>query len=147
MRILHINESLDPKRGGPPAVMVRLAAAQAAQGHDVTIVCYDTPGGADRVRAFLTGVPSMDKVRVVTVRPEQGRLTRARASGALDAVRSHVRGSEIVHLHEFWLPIVRTAGRVCVAAGVPYVLAPHSTLSAWSMSQKKWKKKLSLIHI
>ena len=38
MRILHVLQKMDPALGGPPAVVVHLAAAQAGLGHDVHVV-------------------------------------------------------------------------------------------------------------
>ena len=38
LRILHVIGSLDPASGGPPSVVWRLSAAQAALGHSVTVI-------------------------------------------------------------------------------------------------------------
>lgn len=55
MRILHI-ESLDPVAGSPAMVIARLAAAQAALGHMVTICSSrdtaELPAITDRVFNF-----------------------------------------------------------------------------------------------
>ncbi|MCA0343728.1 MAG: glycoside hydrolase, partial [Proteobacteria bacterium] len=38
MKIVHVITSMDPDKGGPQAVVLRLAAAQADLGHDVQVV-------------------------------------------------------------------------------------------------------------
>ena len=53
---MHVVQSLDPARGGPPQVATRLAAAQAGLGHDVTLVCAEQP---DRRRAIDESIETL----------------------------------------------------------------------------------------
>ena len=144
MQILHVNESLDPKRGGPPAVMVRLAAAQAALGHQVTILCNDVPEAATRIRRFLATVPGFDRVRVVAAAEMSDAISRARAATAIAPAKALLKRTDVVHLHEVWLPIVRVVAMFAQRLRVPYILAPHSTLSPWSLAQRAMKKRIAM---
>ena len=63
MKIQHVISSMDPAAGGPPMIAARLAAAQAALGHQVSLVSYDVPGAGERTEKALSGIPSMGSVR------------------------------------------------------------------------------------
>ena len=67
MRILHVIDSLDPRCGGPPAVALRLAAAQASQGADTAILSYQTFGGEERIATSMTAIPGIHRVAKVLV--------------------------------------------------------------------------------
>ena len=73
MKVLHVISTIDPDWGGPPVVATRLAAAQAAQGLEVTLMSYD--GEAAR-RSWANDQGMLkggDRVRMVYV-PTGGRL-------------------------------------------------------------------------
>lgn len=47
VRVTHVTYSMSAARGGPPVVVARLAATQAAMGHDVSEVSrFVPPDGA-----------------------------------------------------------------------------------------------------
>jgi len=64
MKIVHLTSTLDPDAGGPPVVVSRLAAAQAALGHEVAIVGGRAVERAERTRAFLNETPGIDAVEI-----------------------------------------------------------------------------------
>lgn len=146
MTITHVIVALDPHHGGPPTVATRLASAQAALGHKVSIVAYALPGADERTAASLKVVPRMERVSVRLMDPP-GRLERltARAArrGALhDAIVKDK--ADVVHLHGMWETLLTAAAGTARDADVPYVVAPHGMLDPWTLSQKALKKKLAL---
>jgi glycosyltransferase involved in cell wall biosynthesis len=143
MRILHVIWGLKPFLGGPPRVATRLAAGQATLGHEVTIVSYPLGDSRDDFRAMTRLMPGFDRVRVVEV--ENG--------GALESVFAHradrvlkplIDEVDIVHLHDVWHSLVRSAGATARRAGKPYVVQPNDSLNPYSLSQKRLKKWLGL---
>ena len=120
MRILHVIPTLDPAHGGPPVVAARLAAAQAAAGHEVALLTADAPSAH---AAVWDGVPAADRVARVD------RLTPA----------------DHLHLHGVWGGLLRQTAAAARRAGVPYAVAPHGMLDPWSLSQKPLKKRLGLL--
>lgn len=144
MRVLHVIVSLDPAAGGPPAVAIRLAAALAGLGHDVTLASYASPELASRVREGLSAVPHADRVRLEFIPPAVG-IDRLTASRAVPRLRKLIEVSDVVHLHGVWDPILRAAASATRDARVPYVLAPHGMLDPWSLRQRRWKKRLALL--
>ncbi len=143
MRILHVSESLDPAHGGTPAVPKLLGAAQAALGHEVTILTRDEPSRADAIRESLQGIPGSDALRIETVAGEGGlggvlnRAARRWAHERRDAF-------DFAHLHSMWSPIPHGAARGLERAGIPYCVCPHGMLDDWSMSQSALRKRVHL---
>src|SRR5689334_7725074 len=62
MRILHVTQTMDPAWGGPPAVVMRLAGAQAMAGHTVSVISDAAPGREKAVADSLRNVPGVDRV-------------------------------------------------------------------------------------
>jgi glycosyltransferase involved in cell wall biosynthesis len=143
MRILHVLVSMDPAQGGPPAVASRLAAAEAAAGHDVSIACHESPGRSQAIEASLRGIPHIDLVRLVNLSPRLvlraaiPRETRLR-------MRDLLQNVDVLHLHGIWEPIVRKAAALARSLGVPYLITPHGMLDPWSLRQRWLKKKIAL---
>jgi len=131
MRITHAIASLDPAAGGPPQVVIRLASAQAALGHEVVIVSAEPADRKSAVDQMLDGVPGFEAVRTQP-RPDP------------DQLRSTVAQSDVIHAHGVWEPMVRRSASAAHRCRTPLVLAPHGMLDPWSLNQKKWKKRLAL---
>ncbi len=146
MRILHVISSLDPKLGGPPAVAARLAAAQAALGHDVSVLCYSAyrpDQSHDRALAAISGVPHVGRVRVTALPPATG-IERAVARSAAVAARGAVGNVDVMHLHGVWEPMLARVASAARRRGVPYVVRPAGMLDIWSMRQRALKKKFAM---
>lgn len=143
MRILHVSESLDPAHGGTPAVPKLLGAAQAALGHEVTILTRHEPAREGAIRASMEGIPGADAIRIETIPHERGigSVVHAGARRWCEGSRS---GIDVAHLHSMWSPIPHGAARGLARAGVPYCLCPHGMLDAWSMRQSRQRKRLHL---
>jgi glycosyltransferase involved in cell wall biosynthesis len=143
MRILHVICTLNPSYGGPPRVATRLAAGQAGLGHDVTIATYRLTDRSEDFQGMTRLLPAFGRVRVAEL--DGGGLGESffgsRSRGAL---RRLIAEADIVHLHNVWDPLVRTAGQEALRAGKPYLLQPNDILNPWSLSQKRLKKKLAL---
>jgi glycosyltransferase involved in cell wall biosynthesis len=142
MKILHVVDSLDPAGGGPPVVMTRLAAAQAALGHDVTLAAFG-PLAVDRLSGLLSGVPNAERLRLRWVTPV-GRLSAALGLGLRRELQDVVESSDVVHTHGVWDVLIRAACQLAYRRGVPYVVAPHGMLDPWSLAQRATKKRIAL---
>ncbi len=148
MRVLHVITTLDPSAGGPPAVALRLGAAQACAGAQVAICSYSHPEAAERTTRSLAGIPGIERVRLVPVEPEKGVLGAITARQAARILAEETARADVVHLHGVWDPILRCASALARRAGRPYVITPHGMLDPWSMRQgglKRLKKKVALM--
>jgi len=145
MRIIHGIHTLDPDAGGPPLVASRLAAAQAAQGHEVSIVSYElSDAAAARTRASLASVPGADAVRLRSLAPPTG-VERFWPRVAASQLTEQIRAADVVHLHGVWEPILTALAAAARRAHVPYVVTPHGMLDPWAMQQSRLKKRVALL--
>jgi glycosyltransferase involved in cell wall biosynthesis len=126
MRIAHVLRTLDPAAGGPPMVATRLATAQSRLGHDVTLIAGDDC--ATVPNEWLPQVPG--PVPSVSL--------------GISTLKKVVANVDALHLHGVWDSILFRAARAARSRGVPYVITPHGMLDPWSLSQKRWKKRLAL---
>jgi glycosyltransferase involved in cell wall biosynthesis len=143
MNILHVVTSLDPAQGGPPAVVTRLAAAQAALGHQVSILAYADPAAAERTTKSVAPIPGFDRVKVHGL-PPPGRATRFTGTDVRSFLEPVIASYDYLHLHGIWDTLLIHAAKVARRAGVPYALVPHGMLDPWSLSQRALKKKIAL---
>lgn len=104
-----------------------LASAQARLGHDVRIAAEIVPAAAP--------VPTMQL-------PPHSAIDLFRPPRA--EVRQLVHDCDVLHLHGVWEPVLLGVGRAARRAGKPYLVAPHGMLDPWSLTQKRWKKRIAL---
>ncbi len=143
MRILHAIETIDPAGGGPQAVVMRLAAAQARLGHAVSIVAY---GDAQlRVKALdaAAGTPGLEAVRLRLIGTPDP-LERLLARRAMREAAADVAASDFVHLHGVWERLLTRVAGAASRLGIPYCVRPAGMLDPWSLQQKRRKKVVSM---
>jgi glycosyltransferase involved in cell wall biosynthesis len=110
---------------GVVSVISRVAAEQAARGHDVTVVCAQ-PGPEPFPRALP---PEVGCVLGPTVRAA---LARARA-------RLEAAGRpDVVHFHEVLRPPHLVLARM--VQPIPYVVSTHAGLFPENLARYRWKK-------
>jgi glycosyltransferase involved in cell wall biosynthesis len=143
MRIIHVIGSFDPAKGGPQAVVVRLAAAQASLGHEVAIVSYSDDEINYRVAKATATIPDFARVRTFMLPMPNLRetLTGGRAARALSHL---IMSVDFVHLHGVWETNLLRAAMLCRSFGIPYCVCCCGMLDVWSMKQKPLKKKIAL---
>lgn len=144
MRVLHVIESLDPATGGPPAVVLRLASAQAALGHEVTIAFNDPRWRLTGNGRMWGDVPGVERVGEVLVTPGV-RLKSLIGRNVPSVLTEQIGRSDVAHMHGVWEPLLLMAGWVARRLGIPYGVTPHGMLDPWSLRQKRWKKRLALV--
>jgi glycosyltransferase involved in cell wall biosynthesis len=57
-------------------------------------------------------------------------------------LKARIEKSDVVHIHALWEEPQHLAAQLARRVGIPYVITPHGMLDPWSLSQKKWKKRL-----
>ena len=136
MKILHVIDSMDLSRGGPPQVCAHLVANQSIN-HEISLASYSD---LDTCRKI---VPSED----VIFHPVNFSGISEAVSGK-DSKRiltEAIKGIDVVHIHNIWEPILLSAATIARENRIPYVVTPHGMLDPWSMKQKSLKKKLALL--
>lgn len=140
MKILHVTQTMDPAWGGPPAVVMRIAGAQALAGHTVSVISDAAPGREKAVTDSLRNVPGVDKVPFSTVPLGLGWNATFKQAGITAPIAAAVQAADFVHMHEVWPPILVHARRACAKFNKPYCVTPHSAMDPWALSQSKAKK-------
>ncbi|HEV7715601.1 MAG TPA: glycosyltransferase [Steroidobacteraceae bacterium] len=143
VRIVHFIECMNPDHGGPPAIVARLAAAQARLDHDVTLLTtFDPPEAAAAIERVFGHVDHFGSVRqrCVNARSIPSRF----GPGAYRAMAATLDQADVVHIHAIWDPLLKRGMQHCHRAGIPLCVTPHGLLTRYSMSLRTWKKRLAL---
>jgi glycosyltransferase involved in cell wall biosynthesis len=143
LRIVHVIGSVDPSMGGPATVVSRLAAAQAAHGHEVTVISALSPSRRKAFRESVASVPGIDRVRF-ELSDQSASPTDLLKPGFWRRLKSLITQANAVHLHGVWEMVLVAAARIAVKNNVPYVVRPCGMLDPWSLRQKTAKKTLAI---
>ncbi|HVX86470.1 MAG TPA: glycosyltransferase [Phycisphaerae bacterium] len=135
---------LHPEAGGPPAVAVHLAAAQARLGHRVEILGHCPAGGLEQASAMIEQVP-FEVSLPHRLLPLRRGLRALPALPFRKAARQALGHTDIVVAHGMWDTSIIHSTLLAQRMGVPYCLRPAGTLDPWSLRQKRLKKNLSLL--
>ncbi len=142
-RIGHVLGSIDPDSGGPATVVCRLAAAQAALGHHVTIIS-NLPESARSDFALSTqNIPGFDRVRLL-ISPWTTPMRRWFGARLLPLYHSLFNYLDVVHIHGVWEPMLLVAASHARKINLPYIVRPCGMLDPWNLESRGWKKKLAL---
>jgi glycosyltransferase involved in cell wall biosynthesis len=126
VNICHVVATFDPAHGGPLIVATRLAEAQAALGHSVTLA--GACGEEHLIKNQRAAANANIQVRGFSGTREFGSLMPF----------------DLVELHGIWEPTLLKIARFCRRSNVPYVVCPHGMLDDWSLNQKAFKKRVAL---
>lgn len=140
---MHVVRSLDPASGGPPVVAIKLAVAQAAEGHRVRLLAYRVPRAESDVKTMLAELPQRGQVEVQYIPPET-LVEKLTGRDAARVSRALMGETDVVHIHGVWDPMLQRVAATARSTGTPYVVTPHGMLDPWSLKQKWWKKRLAL---
>ena len=143
MKIIHLIRTLDPAAGGPPQVIIRLAAAQANLGHELHLLAYSAADAQERVERELARVPHSGKLHIHPL-PAPGLAEKLFASRARSAIAVVLPNADFVHLHGIWESMLKSGADLAWRGGIPYCFRPAGMLDPWSLQQKRWKKRLAL---
>ncbi len=137
MRILHVVPTYLPatRYGGPIFSVHGLASAQAALGADVSVLTTSVDGTQDS--PVVHGQACLlDGVKIWYFRSKW--LRRLYFSWAMRQwLKANVTTFDVVHLHSVFLFPTNMAARLCIAAGIPYVIAPRGMLVPELISGKR----------
>jgi glycosyltransferase involved in cell wall biosynthesis len=143
MRIVHLINRIDPSDGGPPAVVARLVAAQAAAGHEVRLAALAPNCTEADLNDCYGGIASFDFVEKCYFKIG-GLLERLSASSASKALHGRLGQPDFVHLHGLWRPLLLRGAQYCNSLSVPYAVTAHGMLTRWAMAQKQLRKRIAL---
>lgn len=131
MKILAVISSLRLATGGPAIALRETVAEIAAVGVHSTIACCEMESKDSLPSTWPDGVAAENLgglgLRNLVQRPPA-------------RLRALVAGSDLIHLHGLWDPILVLAARAARLEGKPIVCTPHGMLSPWSLSHHRLRK-------
>jgi glycosyltransferase involved in cell wall biosynthesis len=145
MKILHVVPTYYPafRYGGPIRSVHGLAAALAAQGHDVHV--YTTNVDGKGVLPVPSDRPVMFDGVTIWYYPTSIGRRFYRSPRMREALTFNVSRFDIVHLHSVFLWPTSVAALAARKAGVPYVLSPRGMLVGDLIHRKSSLAKRSWI--
>lgn len=143
MRIAHLIGSLDPAAGGPPAIMLNMAVAQAARGHEVTAFGHWAEDRDEVVQKHWSMISGLGKIRLERVPTTLSTVTHYFTKTIDRTIEKHAP-FDVIHLHSVWDPAIYRGAHWARKNGVPYVILINGMLDVWSMAQSTLKKKTAL---
>jgi glycosyltransferase involved in cell wall biosynthesis len=141
-RVLHVIETIAPDEGGPPRVVANLVVAQRSLGTDSHILCGDCRLLPDHLRYWRTHAPGFPAENVHGIAAYRQSLF-ARRQSLQTWLQAHLRSFDVVHVHQLWRVVPTLTADACRRQGIPYLIAPHTSLSQWALGQKRAKKTLA----
>ena len=129
MKILTFITSIDLKGGGPSRSVPMLVKGLAEAGVDVTLMTYRS----DEMNTHaLDGTSAKLKV-----------LERNTSVGEIEQFIV-AEGFQLIQIQSIWSIIYHKVAKIARRHGIPYIITPRGMLEPWSLSQKKWKKRLAM---
>jgi glycosyltransferase involved in cell wall biosynthesis len=128
--------------GGPSAVALGACRALQAAGLSVLIATTDA-NGSGRLEVEYGRPQTFDGVPVIFFPRHLGeRFKWSRGmAGWLDG---QVSGFDLVDIHAIFSHSSLAAGGAAARHGIPYVVRPHGMLDPWSLSRRRWQKRVLL---
>ena len=137
MRILHVTPYMHPNAGGPPVVIENVVRETIRLGHGSEIISTPLFCNNDQVKLL----ERLNRLAPTTLVPGTFAFLHRPTWRQLG---QSIRAANIVHVHTLWNPINSMVRRECARHNRPYVVMPHGMLDPYSLSVKRWRKKLYL---
>lgn len=131
MRVIHVVPAITEEASGPSYSVVRLCESLIAQEQEVALAALDW--------APMSSPPPFLRTFPLGMGPRKLGQSRAMRRWLMEYAR--LRSVELIHNHSLWMMPNVYPGRVAKLHGIPYVVSPRGTLSAWAMGNGSKLKK------
>lgn len=129
MKVLTFITSISLKGGGPSRSVPMLVKGLAEVGVDITLITYWSD---DMNTHALDGTSAKLKV----LRPD---FSRSQMEEYIISEKF-----DVIQLQSMWDLRYHIVAKIARKHRIPYIITPRGMLEPWSLSQKKWKKKLAM---
>lgn len=130
MKVLIFITSISLKGGGPSRSVPMLVKGLSEVGVDITLMTFRSD---DMNTHALDGTPAKLKIWE----------NRTSAKEIEDFILSEK--FDLIQLQSMWAKSYHQVALIARKYNIPYIITPRGMLEPWSLSQKKWKKKLALM--
>jgi glycosyltransferase involved in cell wall biosynthesis len=131
MKVIQVVPHVGNEASGPTYSVVRLSQSLAALGDDVLLMSVKDGLLADSIGFKHNVYP-------------KARFPKPfwRSPGLYRALKREAANCDVIHSHSMWVMPNVYPGWVSRQKGIPLVLAPRGTMSAWALSNSAKKKQL-----
>lgn len=130
MKVLTFITSISLKGGGPSRSVPMLVKGLSEVGVNITLMTFRSD---DMNTHALDGTPAKIKIW----------KDRTSAKEIEDFILSEK--FDLIQLQSMWAKSYHQVALIARKHNIPYIITPRGMLEPWSLSQKKWKKKLALM--
>lgn len=130
MKVLTFLTSIFLKGGGPSRSVPMLVKGLAEVGVDITLMMFRSE---DMNTHALEGTSA--KLKML----EEGATSKEIEEFILS------EKFDIIQMQSMWAKSYHQVAQIARKHNIPYLITPRGMLEPWSLSQKKWKKKLALM--
>ena len=130
MRICLFTSTNDKNEGGPSRSVPILAKGLAEMGCDTSLMTRKTAN----MNFHVLEDNSIVQLKVLPYNVKDDELEKAILDGNYD----------VIHIQCIWTPIYHKVVTIARRHNIKYIITPRGTLEPWSLSRKKWKKKLAM---
>lgn len=132
MKVAHVIGSLSQDHGGPSTAVVGMCRALASLGVHVEIVTTDE------------GQSPPVETHGVICHTFPVHAPHGYAASWLMArwLQRNLKRFDLVHIHSLYLFHTFVASRICLRAGIPYVVRPHGALNAYHFTSRRVRKRV-----
>src|SRR5262245_12416119 len=142
VNILHVIPAVAQRSGGPDPARRPEWRAHDALGTG-TLVATTDADGPDRLPVTLNQITTYGGVRTRFFRRVWSEAFKY-SPRFTSWIRRHAHEFDAVHIRGVLSHVCLAAAIACRASGVPYVIEPLGTLDQWSLTQKRWRKRVLL---
>lgn len=130
MKVLTFLTSISLKGGGPSRSVPMLVKGLAEVGVDITLMTFRSD---DMNTHALEGTTA--KLKVLEPGTSAKEIEKYILAEKFD----------IIQMQSMWAKSYHQVAQIARKHNIPYLITPRGMLEPWSLSQKKWKKKLALM--
>ena len=134
IKVVHCIKNLDKSSGGPSRSLPTLCASLQRKNVKIDVVAYNS-------KEPNIELLQQNEVTVDLVKPQQNIFDKLFCFNYIQQINNDVN---LVHLHNLWTLELHNVAKYCREKKIPYIWSPRGTLEPWSLSQKKYKKKIAL---
>lgn len=130
MKVLTFIQDIDNTHGGPSRSVPMLVKGLAEVGVDITLMTFCSD---DMNTHALEGTSAKLKVW------ESGASSKE--------IEEYILAEkfDLIQMQSMWAKSYHHVAQIAHKHNIPYLITPRGMLEPWSLSQKKWKKKLALM--
>lgn len=130
MKVLTFIQDIDNTHGGPSRSVPMLVKGLAEVGVDITLMTF---------RSEDMNTHALERM--------SAKLKVLKSGISSEEIEEYILAEkfDLIQMQSMWAKSYHQVAQIAHKHNIPYLITPRGMLEPWSLSQKKWKKKLALM--